>query len=88
MTKEQVLMEYGEELSQTAKTKLDEIEGKSSSSNYYIQTSREIHSVYSDTIAKQTTGILGGMEAVPMYPWTEGFESSSTKPLIEVYECE
>ena len=89
MTKEQVLIEYGEELSQDAKSKLNDIAGKSTSSGHYIQTRHTVTSVYqSENVVRQSTGILGGMEAIPMYPWNEGFESYSSKPLIEVYECE
>ena len=89
MTKEQVLIEYGEELSHDAKSKLNDIAGKSTSSGHYIQTRHAATSVYhSENVVKQSTGILGGMEAIPMYPWNEGFESYSSKPLIEVYECE
>ena len=89
MTKEQILIEYGEELSQDAKSKLNDIAGKSTSSGHYIQTRHAVTSVYhSENVVRQSTGILGGMEAIPMYPWNEGFESYSSKPLIEVYECE
>ena len=89
MTKEQVLIEYGEELSQDAKSKLNDIAGKSTSSGHYIQTRHTVTSAYhAESVVKQSTGILGGMEAIPMYPWNEGFESYSSKPLIEVYECE
>ena len=69
MTKEQVLLEYGEELSQDAKSKLNDIAGKSTSSGHYIQTRHAVTSVYhSENVVKQSTGILGGMEAIPMYP--------------------
>ena len=89
MTKEQVLIEYGEELSQDAKSKLNDAVGESNSGRHYIQTRHTVMSVYhSENVVKQSTGILGGMEATPMYPYTENFESYSSKPLIEVYECE
>ena len=88
MTKEQVLINYGEELSSNARSKLNEIEGKSGSGGYYIQTGKEVRSVYhSENILRQSTGILGGMEAIPTTLWNTG-ESYSSKPLIEVYECE
>ena len=93
MTVEQIMIEFGDELSRDAKSKLKE-KGPgldSDSGAIYVRVPNTL--MYDDSSGKldvysiPSVGILGGLEVSPMLPYeTEHY--SSNHNTITVYECE
>lgn len=89
LTVEQILTEYGDELTQEAKDNLiGNGAGYNDGTENYIHTDATISSIV--VPSKESTGILGGLEVSPIYPGndTENGRTTSTNNLIQVFECE
>ena len=93
MTVEQIMIEFGDELSKEAKAKLKE-KGPSldkDSGAIYVRVPNTL--MYDDSNGKvnvstiPSAGILGGLEVSPVLPY-ETDSYSSNHNMITVYECE
>lgn len=94
MTREQIIEEYGDDLSDEAISQLDEESGRRSydESAVFLHIERNL-----DTVDGQNSyagmfrndGILGGLEATPLFPWDhEGLFNYNNARVFPVYECQ
>jgi len=93
MNREEILHEYGKELSSSAISKLDEEIGKGST-NYntlFVRTPANTLNVDENMrpilTNVPTPGILAGLEATPLYPYDQSY-LYALHPVIPVYEVE
>lgn len=90
LTEEQVLAEFGDELSNEAKATLKSL-GSREERNYntvFVRAPKEIE-VTGGVREANSTGILGGLEATPIFPWDDsGNYVYNGQPVIAVNECE
>ena len=93
LTPEQVLAEFGDELSQDAKNQLKEDNVKSDSAGDYVYVNVPETLVYDDSsnravIARiPSAGILGGLEVSPVLPYDSEI-TNRHESTVTVYECE
>lgn len=93
MTVEQIMIEFGDELSKEAKSKLKEKGPALDSDSGAIYVTVPSTLMYDDTSGKVSVssipaaGILGGLEVAPVLPY-ETDHYSSNHNMITVYECE
>lgn len=80
-TEEEILMEYGDEMSEEAKSTL------SARGEHYQSGETYVHSYVPLAASQSTPGILGGLEVTPVYDYEDNLIHPA-KELIEVYECE
>jgi hypothetical protein len=92
MTVEQIMIEFGDELSREAKQKLNEKSPRLDQDSGAIYVRVPNTRMYDDTSGKvnvstiPSVGILGGLEVTPMLPY-ETDHYSSNHNMITVYEC-
>jgi hypothetical protein len=93
MTVEQIMIEFGDELSRDAKQKLNEkgpMLDQDSGAVYVSVPNTLMYSDYNGKLDVSTipsAGILGGLEVAPVLPY-ESEHYSSNHNMITVYECE
>lgn len=94
MTKEDILVEFGDNLNSEAKTKLEE-QGYKTDGNYntiYVRAPYNLEADgdgYTAVRNSPSPGILGGLEVTPVFPWNDtGMYNYNNNPIIPVYECE
>lgn len=93
LNKNQILEEYGSELTSEAKNKLDDSFGKGwdNAGSVWVRGTSNFTG-YNDLLGTRdvnTVGVLGGLEVTPVFPWNEaGSMNYKDKPVIPVYECE
>lgn len=91
LNEDQILAEYGEELSEDAKKRIkDEVgRGERSVNTVYVRTA--MSTVDGEGVVRKTPtpGILGGLEVTPVFPWNEtGMYNYQNTPIMPVYETE
>lgn len=91
LNEDQILAEYGEELSEDAKKRIkDEVgKGERSVNTVYVRTA--MSTVDGEGVVRKTPtpGILGGLEVTPVFPWNEtGMYNYQNTPIMPVYETE
>ena len=94
MTKDEILEEFGEDLTETAINKVDSyfssiMEG--STLNDYVVVNSNMDVLLDDGTTTQhpTPGILAGLEVHPLYPYnTDEWASTISNRLIPVFECQ
>lgn len=91
LNEDQILAEYGEELSEDAKKRIkDEVgKGERSVNTVYVRTA--MSTVDGEGVVRKTPtpGILGGLEVTPVFPWNEtGMYNYQNTPILPVYETE
>ena len=94
LTKDEILEEFGEELTDAAIKNLEEYftgTKYGDSLNNYVVVNSEMERILSDGTTEKgpTPGILAGLEAHPLYPhdWDQ-LGSSYSNRLIPIYECQ
>lgn len=97
LTKDQILLEFGDELSNEAKSKLNDKEHIHENDHGAIYVHSINNNIYHDanstndmglvTVREPSPGILGGMEVTPLHPFDD-FYGTCHRPLIPIYECE
>lgn len=91
LSKEQILVEFGDELNSEAKTKLDSYFAydESSGNVMYIRTPSNLDGTADQVKYGPKEGLLGGLEVTPILPWNdEGYNTNTIVQTIPVYECE
>ena len=94
LTKDEVLEEYGDELTSVATSKLEEYFTGikyGDSLNSYIIVNSEMERMLDDGSTEKgpTPGILAGLEVHPLYPYEgEYWGTNHSNRLIPVYECQ
>lgn len=91
LNEDQILAEYGDELSEDAKKRIkDEVgRGERSVNTVYVRTA--MSTVDGEGVVRKTPtpGILGGLEVTPVFPWNEtGMYNYQNTPIMPVYETE
>lgn len=86
MTKEQILSEYGDELSSEAKAKIksDDSRGIEDNNGVYVRVTSDRNGT---TMPRPTPGLLGGLEISPVRDLEDGRYTLNDN-LLCVYECE
>lgn len=92
MTKEQILVEFGDELGAEAKSTIDKYFSTSEAAGNYIYVRSVPNPDGLNPIpygGDSNQGILGGLEVTPVLPWNdEGRSYFNSIQTIPVYECE
>lgn len=90
LTKDQILVEFGDELTKEQKAKLDDevFKGERNMNTVYVRTPAGMDGL-APTREVPSPGILGGLEVTPVFPWnTTGMYNYMNLPVIAVYETE
>ena len=93
LNKDEILLEFGQELSDEAIKLLDDQFNKSGSRNYntlYVRGTATMEpDGYGKTRQVPSPGILGGLEVTPVFPWNDtGMYNYLNNPVIAVHEVE
>lgn len=90
MTVEQVLAEYRDELSSDAISALkQQVQTSVDNANtVYVRAYSNVNVGNNTTKCMPTHGILGGLEAAPVEPWTNSNKHYYNDKILEVYEVE
>lgn len=95
LTKEEILEEFGEDLTDEAYDKIDDYFADTTRSDFgdnyiYVNTMDSLLENGEKGNPKKTPGILAGLEVHPFYPFNKMNESgwSLSRRLIPVYECQ
>lgn len=91
LSKEQILADYGDELSPEAKKTIDSYFAydESSGNMMYVRTPANLDGTVDPLKYGPKQGLLGGLEVIPKLPWNEGDRFiNNIIQTIPVYECE
>lgn len=88
LTVDQIMAEYGDDLTDEARSILKEYKGGTKEGNSYIVRTISSTDAGNATQLMQHPGILGGMEVVPTMANNDMEYPYVNRSLIEVYECE